>query len=73
MTTMQALRINTVVSQEGVLTLRNISFHRGDPVEVIVLGEPRRHPGAHPLPLKGKVLRFDRPTDPIDEPWEAAR
>ncbi len=69
-----AHRIEAVLSEDGKLSLDRLPFRAGQAVEVIVL--PSAHPpapaGDHPL--KGSVLRYDDPTDPIAvDDWEALR
>jgi hypothetical protein len=68
-----AHRIETVLSEDGKLTLDNLPFRAGQTVEVIVLPASRSaSPPSHPL--RGTVLRYDRPTDPIaDTDWGALR
>ena len=71
---MQAFKTETVLAQDGTLTVRELPFRAGDKVEVIVLGEPRTSPPLEEYPLRGKVLRYERPTDPVaEEEWEALR
>jgi hypothetical protein len=66
-------RTEAVLSEDGKLSLDNLPFRAGQAVEVIV------RPAAHPTapadhPLRGTVLRYDRPTDPVaDTDWDALR
>jgi hypothetical protein len=67
-----AHRIETVLVEDGKLLLDHLPFRVGQAVEVIVL------PANRPLPpnpaLRGTVLRYDRPTDPVAEAdWGALR
>ena len=68
-----AHRIEAVLNEDGKLSLDNLPFRAGQAVEVIVL------PVAdHTVPvqhsLRGMVLRYDRPTDPVAEAdWSALR
>jgi hypothetical protein len=69
---MPAHRMETVLTEDGKLSLDNLPFRAGQAVEVIVL--PAAHsavPTSHPL--RGKVLRYDRPTDPAvaETDWSA--
>jgi hypothetical protein len=69
---MRAYRIEKIISQDGVLELRGLPFHAGEIVEVIILSREDRMPGGHHSTLKGKVLRYDNPTDPVaPDDWEA--
>jgi hypothetical protein len=67
-----AHRIEVVLAEDGKLLLDHLPFRAGQAVEVIVL------PAKPPLPsgptLRGMVLRFDRPADPVAEgDWGALR
>jgi hypothetical protein len=69
---MQAHRVQTTVECDGMLTLRDLPFHAGETIEVIILAQPslpeRRHP------LRGTSVRYDRPTEPVaEEHWETSR
>jgi hypothetical protein len=68
---MQAYRLETTVSKDGSVVLKQLPFRAGEEVEVIVLArEPQ--PGREPYPLRGKPIRYDRPTDPVAEAdWES--
>jgi hypothetical protein len=68
-----AHRIEAVLAEDGKLSLDNLPFRAGQAVEVIVL------PAAQTLtppdhPLRGTVLRYDRPTESVAEAdWDALR
>lgn len=68
----QAVRITTVVTQEGVLSLHG-PFHAGDRVEVIILSAAHQTVGGERYPLRGTSYSF---TDPFagvaTEEWLAA-
>ena len=78
---MNAHKIETVLNEDGTLTLRGLPFRAGDAVEVIVLESrtkqheaPTRSPDSNPYPLRGKVIRYDDPTEPVAlEDWEALK
>jgi hypothetical protein len=67
-----AHRIEAVLSEDGKLSLEQLPFRAGQAVEVIVLpiaGPPSASPS-----LRGAVVRYDRPTDPVAEAdWDALR
>ena len=70
---MQAYRIETTIQTDGNLLVKSLPFSPGEDVEVIIL--PRANGNGKPYdnPLRGSVLRYDRPTDPVDEEeWESA-
>ena len=67
-----AHRIEAVLTEDGKLLLDHLPFRAGQTVEVIVLPtNPSVPPGQT---LRGAVLRYDRPTDPVAEAdWDAVR
>jgi hypothetical protein len=72
--TMQAHRAEAVLSEDGVITLRDIPFRRGESVEVIVLPfTPATVPGSR-YPLRGTPVKLLDPAEPVgDAEWEAIR
>ena len=76
---MNAHHVETVLTENGTLTLRDLPFQAGDAVEVIILERhklqpteaPTSHSDSNPYPLRGKVIRYDDPTEPVAlEDWE---
>ncbi|MBW4667039.1 MAG: hypothetical protein KME60_06220 [Cyanomargarita calcarea GSE-NOS-MK-12-04C] len=76
---MEAYKIEAVLTEDGTLMLRGLPFHAGDAVEVIILEAKTPHQTvASPsqaetnfYPLRGKVVRYDDPTEPVAlEDWE---
>ena len=66
----QAVRIKTVVAQDGVLHLFG-PFRMGESVEVIVLSEPVAQQGER-YPLQGTEYTFVEPFASVaDDDWEA--
>ena len=79
---MNAHRIETVLTEDGTLTLRGLPFQAGDTVEVIILEshslqhEALTHsPDLNPYPLRDtQPYRYDDPTEPVAlEDWEALK
>lgn len=67
-----AHRTEAVLTEDGKLSLDHLPFRAGQSVEVIVLPTTGPVPAAHPL--RGSVLRYDRPTDPVAEAdWDAGQ
>lgn len=65
-----AHRVEVVLAEDGRLILDRLPFRAGQAVEVIVLPAPAAAPRAHPL--RGSVVRYDRPTEPVaDADWGA--
>lgn len=60
-----AHRIEAILSEDGKLSLDHLPFQAGQVVEVIVLPVARPGPAVHPL--RGSVLRYDRPTESVAE------
>lgn len=68
-----AHRIEAVLAEDGKLSLDHLPFRAGQAVEVIVLAAVRPLASAMPQ-LRGSILRYDRPTEPIAESdWGALR
>jgi hypothetical protein len=61
-----------VLREDGKLALEHLPFRAGQVVEVIILANPAPAPVAPSL--RGAVLRYDRPTEPVAEAdWDALR
>jgi hypothetical protein len=76
---MNTHKIETVLTEDGTLTLQGLPFHAGDTVEVIILQAktPQRQDAVNSqseknrYPLRGTVIRYDDPTEPVAlEDWE---
>jgi hypothetical protein len=70
---MQAHRAETTLSEDGVITLRDLPFRRGETIEVIVLPFPAvAHSGSR-HPLRGTPVTILAPTEPVaGNDWEVA-
>lgn len=67
-----AHRIETVLCEDGKLSLERLPFRAGQTVEVIILPVPSAAPAGQPL--RGTLLRYDTPTEPVaDANWDALR
>lgn len=62
-----AHRTEVVLTEDGKLSLDRLPFRAGQALEVIVrpVPAPAMAPDTHPL--RGSVVRYDRPTDPVAE------
>lgn len=62
---MNAHRIKTALTENGKLSLQNLPFKKGDEVEIIILDRilPKTAYNSHPL--RGTVIRYDDPLEPI--------
>ncbi|MBE9258651.1 MULTISPECIES: hypothetical protein [Aphanizomenonaceae] len=70
---MNAHKIETSLTEDGTLVLKGLPFHAGDVVEVIILQpQTAQHQiksletqNTNLYPLRGKVIRYDDPTEPV--------
>ncbi len=68
---MQAYRIETTPSENRTLTLNNLPFSASEPVEVIILPKPSVPTNQKSYPLRGKLMTYVDPTEPVAEgDWE---
>jgi hypothetical protein len=70
---MNAYKIETVLTEDGTVLLKELPFQAGDAVEIIILEQSKT-----PLPpsseqpirsLKGSILRYDEPFEPADREY----
>ena len=67
-----AHRVETVLAEDGKLTINQLPFRAGQTVEVIVL--PVASSTAATGSLRGTVLRYHEPTAPVaDADWDVLR
>lgn len=64
---MQAYRLETIVPQNGTLTIRGVPFRAGEKVEVIILSWHRKRENGERYPLRGKPIRYVAPFDSVAE------
>lgn len=69
---MKAHRIETKLTENGTLNLKDLPFQAGDEVEIIILESPKHPSESNLYPLRGTVIRYDDPFDPAVplEDWE---
>jgi len=68
---MQIYNVEKVVSKNGTVQLEALPFPPGELVEVIVRVRKELAPMARPCTLKGSVLKFDLPLEPVaEEEWD---
>ncbi|MBD2772961.1 hypothetical protein [Iningainema tapete] len=80
---MNAHKIETVLTEDGTLTLQELPFHAGDAVEVIILETktpqhkttPKPQSDTNRYPLHNtQPYRYDDPTEPVAlEDWEVLK
>lgn len=70
---MKAHRIETTLSENGTLILKDLPFQSGETVEIIILERSSQPSESNPHPLQGKQpYRYDDPFEPAVpvEDWE---
>jgi hypothetical protein len=71
---MRAYWVEQTLSEDGVLELRALPFRAGEIVEVIILSRKDKVDEGQNFPLKGKVLSYEKPTEPVaQDDWEVAK
>ena len=64
---MDTYRVETTVSKDKTLSIKNLPFAVGDRVEVFVRSPKYRPKKKNPYPLRGKKFRYLNPFDSIAE------
>jgi hypothetical protein len=71
---MRAYKLETLIPENGVLTLDSLPFRAGEAVEVIILARDEHKRETVRGALRGKVVQYERPTEPVAaEDWDALR
>ncbi|MEN3333352.1 MAG: hypothetical protein V7641_2717 [Blastocatellia bacterium] len=71
---MNTHRTEVTLTEDGSLTLKNLPFHAGDSVEVIIVARSSKPGEQDRYPLRGTPIHYDNPTEPVaQEDWEAVR
>lgn len=60
-------RIETRVEQDGVITVRNLPFNKGETVEVVITVLREQSSAESDYPLRGKPVRLINPFDAVAE------
>ncbi|MFB2876059.1 hypothetical protein [Floridanema aerugineum] len=71
---MNAHKIETTLTDNGTLLLKDLPFQAGDSVEIIILKRNYQQSESNPYPLRDKQpYRYDDPCEPATplEDWEA--
>ena len=62
---MKAHRIETTLTENGTLTIKDLPFQAGDAVEIIIKEHPYHPPESNPYPLRGKQpYSYNDPDEP---------
>lgn len=68
---MQIYRIETTISSDGTLTIKELPFRAGDKVEVIVCEREREQERSWCYPLRGRPIRYLDPFGSVaEDDWE---
>jgi hypothetical protein len=68
---MRAYRVEKTLVEDGVLELRALPFRAGEIVEVIILSREDKMCEIEDFPLRGKMLRYEKPTEPVaQDDWK---
>jgi hypothetical protein len=71
---MSTHRTQATLIEDGALTLKDLPFHAGDSVEVIIVARSSSPDQQANYPLRGLSVRYEDPTEPVaQEDWEAAQ
>ena len=72
---MNAHKVQTILTENGQLTLENIPFVKGELVEVIILKNNQHSSSFDGDTLAGKVIKYDYPCEPATdiEDWEVLK
>lgn len=70
---MMAHRVETTLQQDGKLALENLPFHAGEAVEIIILAAQSPVQRTNHYPLRGTIVHYDRPFEPVaQDEWNTA-
>ena len=76
---MNTYKIQTVLTEDGTVLLKELPFQAGDAVEIIILEQSKTSSSSSQEKLihslKGSVLRYDDPFEPAIPPehWEVLK
>jgi hypothetical protein len=69
---MQALRVETIVQNDGSLTVKDLPFQKGEVVEVIIMPQRSTTAPTKAYPLHGTKVEYHEPFKPVSESeWNA--
>ena len=69
---MQTFYAETVLEEDGKLTLHQLPFVHGETVQIFISAAKQLSTARHPL--RGTVLKYERPFEPVaQEDWAATQ
>lgn len=71
---MQAYKTEAAISKDGSLTLGDLPFAAGEPVEIIILSRATKIQDAGNFALRGISVQYRQPFEPVAEnDWDNLR
>ena len=71
---MQAHRVETIIHEDGSLLVKDVPFHPGEVVEVIILPQQPTSAAEKSYPLRGTKVEYRDPFKPVAESdWDACQ
>ncbi len=71
---MNAHRVETVISQDRTLMLKDLPFRVGESVEVLILQRSSKRSEKDRYPLRGTPIKYINPTEPVaQEDWSVSQ
>jgi hypothetical protein len=68
----QTYRIETIIAKDRKITIQGLPFRTGEKVEVIILSQPRKPDASKSYSLRGQLVRYDAPFEPVaEDDWNA--
>ena len=68
---MQAYKTEAAISKDGTLTLGDLPFAEGEPVEIIILSRVSKTQVAEDGALRGMPVQYHQPFEPVAQnDWE---
>jgi len=64
---MSTYRVETTISKDGTLSIKDLPFVIGDKVEVLVRGRKYGRKNQKRYPLRGQPIRYIKPFDSVAE------
>ena len=68
---MQIYRVETTLTQPGILTLTGLPFRVGERVQIMVSPQTQKPSPNKRYPLRGQPIQYSDPFEPVaEEEWE---
>lgn len=72
---MESYHVETTINPGGILMIRNLPFHSGDVVEVVIRSTKKSNNRKNNrYPLHGKPIQYEKPFESVaEDEWEVLR